>query len=986
MKSRARLLFTVVFTTLLSSIVWGQDECNYLTNISNFQPDQLCSPVEVVIWEVSYTDVDPKGASVSIHYDWDDGNSETVPATEGPANTFKASASHTYVSTDDRCLYRAVATMVVGANMCSTSAIEKKVKVWDVDNKNGAYVSASPNVYPVCIDNAASMRFDDNTKYNCVPPQLSELDGPNDSHRWIQWVYGTNSTAGNFMSSTTPVSIDLGGSTYTGPWPLVFPATPKQLPDGSWGSNEKSLPITIADDNLLGEEFQVELRYWNYCNKYPDGKPPVIDHSVIRIVGLPDPTIDPVGPLCEFQGNVTLTAATGGGTWSGPGIVDGATGIFSPSLAGPGTHLVHYQVTDGNSCSAEDDLSIEVIDSPDGTITPIDPVCLGAAPFNMEAIDSPGTWKGSAGITNTTNGTFSPAIAGLGSHEITYKTATDVSGCFGADTTTIHVVPPPFAAFLTPDSAWCMQETNSSVATIIFTGLDSTTFELIYEARGIADTLFNMSADTFDLFLNNLPGENLYVLKKVIENHGSNNCETLLFDTLSMQVNGDPVAVLNMDYDDLCSPVEVEFSADEGYKLYTWDFGKGPIESTSNTINRTFIYDYEVGISIVGPDTIYTMSPDDSTFQFSLRVETFSGCVDTITNSITVYPAPIANFHVHPDIQNDPDSIVSLINLSSVGNWDYAWDFGDGQSEAIEEPEQHIYDSFGVYDIQLRTYSDHCSNNVTRRIEILPPSPKALFYPDTSGCPPLLVQFTNTSRYADTYIWDFDDGKFSSEPNPAHLFYDNREHNVTMAAYGLSGADTASHKVFVYTPPQAIFEPYPKESRNLKQIFKFSNNSINGAYYLWDFGDGNTSAEKEPSHMYESEGKYSVTLYAWSEEDCADTVRHEDLITVLAGEGTVDFPTAFAWNGSGPSGGHWTEGEIDNSVFHPQVVNVKTYRMIIYTRWGEQIFESNDLYIGWDGYMNGGALALEGVYLWKAWVQYVDGVEEILVGDITFLH
>ena len=81
-----------------------------------------------------------------------------------------------------------------------------------------------------------------------------------------------------------------------------------------------------------------------------------------------------------------------------------------------------------------------------------------------------------------------------------------------------------------------------------------------------------------------------------------------------------------------------------------------------------------------------------------------------------------------------------------------------------------------------------------------------------------------------------------------------------MAAYGLSGSDTATHKVFVYTPPQAIFEPYPKESRNLKQVFKFSNNSLNSAYFLWDFSDGTTSAEEEPSHIYEEEGQYSVTL------------------------------------------------------------------------------------------------------------------------------
>ena len=717
MKSRAALPALLLLILCIPFQGLAQ-QCTPGSKSNDIQADQLCSPVQVIYWTVAYKGVDPSVTNVSIYIDWDDGFTETLPAAESAGRTFTAIGVHNYISMDEKCNYHPTATMIVDGTLCTSQWQDQIVTIWDVDNKNGAYVSASPNVYPVCVGNSATMRFNDDTRYNCVPPQ--EEDNRNESTRWIQWVYGTS----NDMSGN-PVSVD----GYTGPWPYTTPV--KELPGPSWGSSEKSLPIFVDDDKVIGEEFQVELRYWNYCNKYTDGKPPVIDRSVIRIVGLPDPTIDPVGPLCEFQGNVTLTAATEGGTWSGPGIINDTAGIFSPSVAGPGTHLVHYQVTDGNSCSAEDDLSIEVIDSPDGTITPVDPICLGDAPFNMEAATTPGTWKGSAGIINTSQGTFSPAIAGLGSHEITYKTVTDASGCFGADTTTIHVVPPPFAAFLTPDSAWCIQETNSSVATIIFTGLDTTTFELIYEARGIADTLFNMSADTFDLFLNNLPGENLYILKKVIENHGSNSCETLLYDTLSMQVNGNPVSVINMDYDDLCSPVEVKFSSDEGYKLYTWDFGSGPIESTSNTISRTFMYDYKNSMRIVGQDTIYDLSREDSTFHFSLMVETFSGCVDVITDSITVYPVPTANFYVYPDIQYDPDSVVSLLNLTSIGTWDYEWSFGDNQMDTIKEPVQHVYDSYGVYDIQLKSFSEHCRDSITQRVEILHPSHQARIYPDT---------------------------------------------------------------------------------------------------------------------------------------------------------------------------------------------------------------------------------------------------------------
>jgi hypothetical protein len=68
------------------------------------------------------------------------------------------------------------------------------------------------------------------------------------------------------------------------------------------------------------------------------------------------------------------------------------------------------------------------------------------------------------------------------------------------------------------------------------------------------------------------------------------------------------------------------------------------------------------------------------------------------------------------------------------------------------------------------------------------------------------------------------------------------------------------------------------------------------------------------------------------------------------------------------------------------VINVKEFKMYIYTRWGEKIFETNEYGIGWDGYLRSGELATEGVYLWKAWVKYVDGQDDILVGDITFLH
>ncbi|MCD4710784.1 MAG: PKD domain-containing protein, partial [Bacteroidales bacterium] len=947
---------------------FGQD-CYIISKANDINPDQLCSPVQVVTWEVSYVDVNDAGTSVEIHFDWDDGTTETITATEiDPVTSeWEAIANHTYVSIDDRCNYRPVATLVVNGVMCTSTSQEQIVTVWDNDNNNGGRVNASPDVYPICIGNGATMQFDDATLFNCVPPQ--EEDVPNDRTRWIQWVYGTTITMNG-----APVMVDGIVETYP------FDGLVIELTGPVTGSDETSLPITVADDNLVGQEFEVELRYWNYCNPYPTD-PPVTDRSVIRIVDLPDATITPVDTVCQFNSNFSLTAATAGGTWRGTGIVNAATGEFSPSIAGNGTHIITYQVTDGNGCSAMDTEDIVVRPGPDGTITPVDPFCTYDPPYDLEAASAIGTWTGS-GIINSSTGLFDPTVAGPGRHIISFESEPDANGCVGTGTVELVVMEPPYAAFITPDSAWCETENNQSIGEIVIGGTDSTTFELVLDIRGTRDTLRNLSNDTLSISLNNEVGLNQYHLVKIIEHHGNNSCETDLFDTLIMEVHPLPVMEITANYDDLCSPVEVDFEGVEGYHRYNWDFGDGNWQITP-TSQVSYSYHYDERDWIIGiqdGDTIYGVPNTDTVFYTQLIVETLFGCTDTVNDSIRVYPNPEADFFVNPQIQYFPDSVIYLINLSSTGNWSYSWDFGDGSSTALKDPNQHIYDTWGIYDVELITFSSYCRDSITKRVQIIPPPPQAGFQPDSVGCPPLDITFRNQSLYADTYIWDFDDGIFSTEASPTHRFWVSKEHHVKLTAYGLSGVDSTEQIVLIHPRPQALFEAYPQEVKKLNQLIKFVNSSINSSSYQWDFGDGNKSYDENPSHIYKEPGTYTVSLYVWSDKDCPDTLIMEKLINVIAGEGCTEFPNAFVWNGSGPTGGHWSESGIDNTVFHPNLVNAIELRMIIYTRWGEMIWETNEVYIGWDGYLKSGELVEPGVYVYKAWVTYIDGLEELLTG------
>jgi PKD repeat protein len=947
---------------LFPALGFGQD-CNIRSKANDINPDQFCSPVEVVTWAVTYVDVNDGGTLVEIHFDWDDGTTDTIAATEIDADTsiWRAIASHTYISIDNRCNYRPEATLLVDGVMCTSSSQEQIVTVWDNDNNNGGRVEASPDVFPICIGSGATMQFDDGTLFNCVPPQ--EEDVPNNRTRWIQWVYGTNSTM-----TGAPVMVD--GIVRTYPYhgdviELTGPVTE---------SNENSLPITVANDKLIGQEFEVELRYWNYCNPYPTD-PPETDHSVIRIVDMPDATISEVDTLCEFESNLLLTAATQGGSWSGNGIVNEATGEFSPLLAGVGTHIITYQVTDGNACSSMDTEDIVVRPGPDGTITAVDPFCTYDTPYDLEAATDQGTWSGN-GIIDSSTGLFDPTVAGPGRQMISFKSSPDASGCVGADITELIVAEPPFAEFLTPDSAWCQTTDNQSIGDIVINGTDSSSFDLVIERQGARDTVRHLSNGLFSLQLNNGVGANHYHLVKIIEHQGITTCETNLFDTLTMVVHPLPELELKATYDDRCSPVEVDFEGVDGYDRYTWDFGDGHWQVTpTRQVSYTYFYDYSD-----------VLQRSDTLFHIQLFAETDFGCRDTLRDSVRVYPNPEADFLVNPEIQNFPDSVFYLINLSSNGDWSYQWDFGDGTADTDRDPDQHIFDTWGIYDVELKTFSPYCRDSITKRVQIKPPSPRAAFQPDSVGCPPLDITFSNNSLYADSYLWDFDDGTYSTEASPTHRFWVSKEHHVILTAYGLSGVDSSEQTVLIHPRPRALFDAYPREARNLKQLIKFINNSINAIDYQWDFGDGNSSTDEHPSHVYREAGTYTVSLLVLSEKSCVDTMVQEKLITVLAGEGTTEFPNAFVWNGSGPTGGAWSETVLDNTVFHPHLENAVSMHMIIYTRWGEMIWETNHVYVGWDGYLKSGELVQPGVYVYKAWVTYNDGSEEELKGDITFLH
>lgn len=180
------------------------------------------------------------------------------------------------------------------------------------------------------------------------------------------------------------------------------------------------------------------------------------DTTVIIVIQSSDATINWPGLLCVYDNSVILTAAETGGTWSGTGIVNPATGEFSPATAGMGTVKVYYEIV--GVCGDKDSINLIVTGPLNAHINPSGPFCSNHMPVTLTAIDSSGVWSG-PGIINPSTGSFSPVIAGPGTHLIYYVIA---GNCGDSDSALVVVNPAPeINAVVKPES--CLDKNDGSI-------------------------------------------------------------------------------------------------------------------------------------------------------------------------------------------------------------------------------------------------------------------------------------------------------------------------------------------------------------------------------------------------------------------------------------------------------------------------------------------------------------------------------------------
>lgn len=389
---------------------------------------------------------------------------------------------------------------------------------------------------------------------------------------------------------------------------------------------------------------------------------------------------------------------------------------------------------------------------------------------------------------------------------------------------------------------------------------------------------------------------------------------------------------------DVCQFQTSVLTAPVGAASYSWveTSNPGTVLGTSNTLSIT-------------PTTT-------GTFTYQCTLTSLAGCNSTVTTSVTVVPGPDITV-TDPAAVCAPATVdltapgVTTINAGS-GTLEY---FSDAAC-TVPLASPNAITTAGTYYIRLSSPGG-CSD--VEPVVVTYTSLPVQFTSDIiGGCAPVSVTFTNTSPGSVNCVWTFEGGGTQigcgsvTQQYSASGIYD-----VTLTVTdinGCTGSLTQSDMITISPQVNASFGVNVYEQSILYPVFNFTNTSSNATAYVWEFGDGTTSAATNPTHAYaNTTGVYHVILHASNESGCNDSA-----VVVVS---VVDDLIFYVPNTFTP------DGDEHNNIFFPVFssgFDSQNYTLLIFDRWGEVLFESHNLDYGWDGtYM--GHLCKEGVYTWK---------------------
>lgn len=332
-----------------------------------------------------------------------------------------------------------------------------------------------------------------------------------------------------------------------------------------------------------------------------------------------------------------------------------------------------------------------------------------------------------------------------------------------------------------------------------------------------------------------------------------NGCSSNKVSIPSIEVKPAPRASFEANPASSCSQTQqVFFSNQSAGNLQSsqWFFGDGALSASGN------------------PSHLFTEGKRD----VMLVVKDANGCSDTTTRRVAVGELK-TNFMATKEEACVGEDI-KFVNSSNFKGTSWMWDFGDGTVSTESNPVKH-YNDKGVYTVKLTVNDGSCSATETKLayVNVNHGAPVSFTSDITSSCSsPTAVNFKNTTPNGMLYLWSFGDGTESAEQNPSKVYSKAGNYTVALTVTDVNGC-TVKSKMENYI--QAA-KPAPRFVADTFSCpgypVRFMNYTANATTFQWNFGDGESSTEKSPRHIYKNKGNYSVTLTAYGQGGCDSTL------------------------------------------------------------------------------------------------------------------
>jgi PKD repeat protein len=335
---------------------------------------------------------------------------------------------------------------------------------------------------------------------------------------------------------------------------------------------------------------------------------------------------------------------------------------------------------------------------------------------------------------------------------------------------------------------------------------------------------------------------------------------------LDVVVEALPDIDFTFEEEPFCPGEQIQFtSIGDNLTTWSWDFGEG---GTSIIANPTYIY------------------TEPGTYVVSLTATNTDGCQGTVSHTIVVEPAPNANFtSTSPSCEGAPIFFSNTSNSPTGFIEQWIWNFGDGSPEVVidwpDNPDvEHTYALLGSYNASLTVVnSNGCSDTEVKEVQVIP-GPVAAF--DFIGtCAESPVSFIDLSQENGggaivAWHWDFGDPASGVDnesflQNPTHSFTAPGDYTVTLTITNANGCESFADTVVTISEAIQVEIQVDNQTACFGEPFQFNGISDVAIYWLWDFGDGNTSTLQNPLHTYTEIGTYTVVLTAEDENGCSNT-------------------------------------------------------------------------------------------------------------------